>query len=191
MSACGVKIVLNEACLQMVRTFMAFCVTMHCHVSLGRAVRIIFAPRPGCVHVCYLGLSGAIGGMDSIMCGAGITPGVLFQVTHQWSWGVIFNTHLAVGFCDFMMGLALAMHGIVMMGVSSITLCSISRVSHRLTTSTLCSSEIGAGVSRLLIQVLRSLSKYLSPLGSGICFSTVLGQFISEGAQVLMGSSCR
>ncbi len=155
------KTVLNEAYLQNVRTFMAYCVTMCCCVSLGRAVHVAFAPRLGCVPVGCLELSDTIRGMGSIMCWAGITPGVLFQVTRQWSWGVIFNTHLTVGFCDFMIGLALVMQGIVMMGVSSITLCSSSCASRCLTLSTLCSSEIGGGVSRLSIQVPRSLSKCL------------------------------
>ncbi len=95
---------------------------MRCRASLGRAVRIIFAPRLGCVCVGCLILGGTTGGIASIMCGAWIIPGVLFWVTRQWSLGVISNTHLAVGFCDFMMGLALVSCGIVMMTVSSITL---------------------------------------------------------------------
>jgi hypothetical protein len=82
MSARGVKNVLNAACLQMVMTFMDCYVTMRCRASLGRAVYIAFAPCLGCVHVGCFGLSGATRVMGSIMCGAGITPGVLFQVTH-------------------------------------------------------------------------------------------------------------
>ncbi len=89
------------------------------------------------------------------MCGAGITPGMLLWVTHWWSIGVIFNTRLAVGFHDFMMGLALVSCSIVMMGVSSITLCSSSCASSCLSSSTLCSTGIGGGVSRLLVQVPR------------------------------------
>ncbi len=93
-----------------------------------------------------------------------ITPGVLFWVICQCSLSVMFNMHLGVGLHDFMMGLALISCGIVMMGVASITLCYASHTSHCLASSTLCSSGIGGGVSRSLIQVPRRLSKRL-PLG--------------------------
>ncbi len=151
---------------------MACCVTICCRASLGRAVRLAFTPCLGCVHVGYLGLNGATRGIGSIMCGADITPGVLFQMTRWWSLGVIFNTCFVVGFRDFMMGLALVSCGIVMMGVSSITLCSSSRASCCLSLSTLYSSGVGGGVNRLSIQVPRMLSKCL-PLGvvfaSSVC----------------------
>jgi hypothetical protein len=117
MSAHGVKTVLNAACLQMVSTIMACWVTIRCRAPLGRAVCVAFAPRLGFMHVSCLGLASTIAGICSIWCGVGITPGVLFCVTHQWSLGVIFYMHLAVGLHDFMMGLALVSCGIVKTGV--------------------------------------------------------------------------
>ncbi len=164
MSACGVYIMLNEACSHMVRRLMACCVTKWCRVPLGRAVRIALCLRRGWTCVGYQRLSGVIGVMGSITQGAGITPGALLCVNCWCSWGVVFNTHLAVGFLDFMMGSALVMWGIVIMGVSSLTLCSALCASCRLTLFTLYSSEIGGGINRLLIQVPRSLSKHF-PLG--------------------------
>ncbi len=145
---------------------------MHCRVSLGKAVCIAFAPSLSCVRVGCLGLSSATRGIGLILCGAGILPCVLFWVTCWWSLGVIFNTRLVVEFCDFMIGSASVMHGIVMMGVSSSTLCSSSHVSCCLAQSTLCSCGIGGGVSRSLTQVPRSLINRL-PLGvlfaSAVC----------------------
>jgi hypothetical protein len=163
MSAHGVKTVLNLVCSRMVSTFMACWVTIHCRAPLVRVVCVAFASRLGCIHMGCLGLAGTIAGIFSIMCGVGVTPGVLFHVTCRWSLGVIFNMRLDVGLRDFMMGSALVRHGIMMMGVSSITFCSASRASHWPGLST---------VSRSWFSMLRSLSKCL-PLGvvfaSAVC----------------------
>jgi hypothetical protein len=139
-------------------------------------VCIAFAPRLSCVHVGCLGFASMIAGIFLIRYGVGITPGVLFCMTWQWSLGVIFNMHLAMGLRDFMMGSASVSRGIVMMGVSSITLCSASRAFHWTASSTLCSSWIGGGVSRSWICMPRSLSKHL-PLGvvfaSAVCLANL------------------
>ncbi len=160
-------IVLNEACSHIERTLMACCVTRRCCMPLGRDVCIALGlchgwTLVGCAHCCSgQGLIGAIRVMGSITQEAGMTPGVLLHVNHWCSQGVVFNTRLAVGFLNFMMGWASVMQGIVIMGVSSITLCSASRASSRLALFTLCSSKIGGGVDRLLIKVMRSLSRRL------------------------------
>ncbi len=62
----------------------------------------------------------------------GNAPGVLFQVSRRCILEVAFNACFAVGFLDCIIAGALVMHGIVSIGVSSITLCSCSL--------TLCSS---------------------------------------------------
>ncbi len=59
--------------------------------------------------------------------GTGRIPGVLLHVTRQCSHGMVCNVHLAVGLCVSMTGGASVIQGIVIMGESSITLCSASR----------------------------------------------------------------
>ncbi len=173
MYARWVYIVLNEACSHIVRTVMACCMMRHCCMPLGRAVPIALGPCSGWTCVGYPGLIGAIGVMGSITQGARMTPGVFLHVNHRCSQGVVFNTHLAIEFINFMMGLASVMQGIVIMGILSITLCSALRASHRLTAFSLCSSKIGGRVNRLSIRVTRSLSKYL-PLGMFLAWAVCL-----------------
>jgi hypothetical protein len=86
----------------------------------------------------------------------GIMPGVLFRVTRQCSLGVFSNAHFAEGFCDSMIAGVSVRCGIVMMGVSLITLCYTSRAS----SPTLCSSTGGGGCRILLLEVHRRYPKY-------------------------------
>ncbi len=66
-------------------------------------------------------------GIGVITFGTGRIPGVLLRVTWLCSRGVVRNVRLAVGLRVSMMGGASAIRGIVIMGESSITLCSASR----------------------------------------------------------------
>ncbi len=91
------------------------------------------------------------GKTGSINVGTGTIPGVLFLVTRLWSLGVFFNALLAVGFCDCMIFGTSVIHGLVTMGVSSITLCSSLRTACVRSSRTLCSSTLGGGAKSFLI----------------------------------------
>ena len=67
-------------------------------------------------------------------------PGVLFRVSRRYILGVVFNARFAMGFLDCIIAGALVMHGMVSMGVSSITLCSCSLITLCSCSLTLCSS---------------------------------------------------
>jgi hypothetical protein len=66
-------------------------------------------------------------GIGVITFGTGRIPGELLHVTRQCSHGVVRNVRLAVGLHVSMTGGASVIRGIVIMGESSITLCSASR----------------------------------------------------------------
>jgi hypothetical protein len=68
-------------------------------------------------------------GVGVITFGDGRIPGVLLRVTWRCSRGVVRYVRLAVGLCVSMMGGASVIQGIVIMGESSVTLCSASRAS--------------------------------------------------------------
>jgi hypothetical protein len=87
----------------------------------------------------------------SINVGTGTIPGVLFLVTHLWSFAILFNAHFAVGFRDCMMFGASVIRGIVTMGVLLITLCSSLRTACVHASCTLCSSTLGGGTKSFLI----------------------------------------
>ncbi len=83
-------------------------------------------------------LVGAIGrarqGVVAVSVGVGVItfgtsriPGVLLRVTWWCSCGEVRNVRLAVGLHVSMTGGASVIQGIVIMGASSITLCSASR----------------------------------------------------------------
>jgi hypothetical protein len=65
-------------------------------------------------------------GIGVITFGTGRIPGGLLHVTWLCSRGVVCNVRLAVGLRVSMTGGASVIRGIVMMGESSITLCSAS-----------------------------------------------------------------
>jgi hypothetical protein len=64
-------------------------------------------------------------------------PGVVFLATQLWRHLVPFNICFAVGLLVFIMVGKFVIHGIVMFGVASITLCSSSRVANRVLFATL------------------------------------------------------
>jgi hypothetical protein len=65
-------------------------------------------------------------GIGVITFGTGRIPGVLLCVTQRCSHGMVRNVRLAVGLRVSMTGGASVIRGIVIMGESSITLCSAS-----------------------------------------------------------------
>ena len=78
----------------------------------------------------------------------GIMPGVLFLVTLLWTLFVSFNFRLAVGLLDVTMGGKSVIRGIVMIGASSITLCSSICQANCSSFATLCSSMGGVGCNK-------------------------------------------
>ncbi len=91
---------------------------LHCTPCLLSCLSTLFCPT---TKQCGLFWS-----ITSMRCIAGTAPGVLFLVCRQCKHGVLFNTRLAVGFWAFIMGGAFEMRGIVRMGASSNSNCSIS-----------------------------------------------------------------
>jgi hypothetical protein len=71
-----------------------------------------------------ISLVASVLGIGCTLLMAGNFPGVLFRVTLAWILGVDFSASLEVGLRACIIGGALVMRGTVMMGDSSITLCS-------------------------------------------------------------------
>ena len=95
-------------------------------------------------------------------------PGVLLRVVRPWTRGVILSCRFAVGFQEVIIPGASEICGMVRMGSSSITLCSISCVSAALilccSKVTLCSEGVGGGASNDDIRS-RSKLRIRRPLG--------------------------
>jgi hypothetical protein len=85
--------------------------------------------------------------------GGATIPGVLLRVTCWWTRGVSFNIRFAVRLRASIMPGAFVIPGIVMIGDSSITLCSALR---KILSFTLCSLLVGGGTSHVVIQSWRS-----------------------------------
>ena len=113
----------------------------------------------------------------------GTAPGVLFLVTRRCSRFVPFRVRLDVGFLDFIIGCASVIRGIVMMGVSSITLCCLSRSTCCCSIITLCSSPSFGRLS-ILLMLVRSVLIISLPCG-------VLATFaVSSSISLAMDSDC-
>ena len=142
---------------------MAWRVTIRCCAPLGMAVRVARGPRRGCTLVgsssrCRpRAVCPGITGIGSIKIGDGLIPGVLLRVVRRWSRGVARKSRLAVGLRVSAMGWASVSRGIVMMGDSSITLCSSSRAARCCSMVTLCVSETGGGSRISSMRAPRSL----------------------------------
>ena len=97
----------------------------------------------------------------SIRVIVGTAPGVLFCVCCRCVCRVILSLRFAVGFCDYMMGGASVILGIVMIGKSSITLCcrSISSI------LTLCSSLFVSTGFNILVMLAWRFSMHARPCG--------------------------
>ena len=115
---------------------------------------------------------GTKGGGD---IGGATIPGLLLRVILPWTRGVFFSIRLAVGFRAFIMPGASVMRGMLIMGVSSITLCSCCwrSISTTLCSSdlTLCSSGVGGGARRMVIRS-RNKFRMRRPFGVRLCRST-------------------
>ncbi len=180
---------------------MVCCVTMHCCATLGTLVTVAFVvscdgwTRIGCApQLRTRGVGGAMNGQNwlngkvfilaillaSLTCqggigmtnvGSGTMSGVLFLVTRWCSRFVTRNTHLAVGLFKVSIGGNLVMRGIVIIGASSITLCSALHWAVLSLLVTLCSLQGGAGCNKSLIFWVRyqsSLFPYGVVLACGI-----------------------
>jgi hypothetical protein len=113
----------------MVRTFIAYYVTILCLAPLG--IRVCVAGGgAGWTHVwveCQSSHRDGIGPCGSMAVVTRHMPRVLLQVTHLCRRGVTFRARFAIGFLDCMMGGALVSQGMVMIGAALITLCSALR----------------------------------------------------------------
>jgi hypothetical protein len=132
MSAHDMCIVLKEACLQKVSTLMVCCMMIHCCAPLGMAVPVKRGPRRGWIlvgavgHVARQGVVATSMGIGAITFVTGRRPGVLLRVTQRCRHSMVRKARLAVGLRVSMTVGASVILGIVIMGESSITLCSTS-----------------------------------------------------------------
>ena len=122
-----------------VRAFIACCVTSLCLALVGSACNVFCGVSFPAFVLVETRLGGISPGASTLGIGctllmAGSFPGVLFRVLRAWILGVDFSARLEVGFRACIIGGASVMRGTVMMGDSSITLCSSTR--------TLCSSSL-------------------------------------------------
>jgi hypothetical protein len=136
----SVNLSLAKSSSWMVSMLIACLVTILCHALLGIAVNVvgggvvcplgdllltlcISSFHPTFVASLHSGQMRVVGAMPATRVIAGTVPGVLFRVTPRCRRGVSFSTRFAVGFCDCIIGGGFVMHGMVRMGVFSITLC--------------------------------------------------------------------
>jgi hypothetical protein len=136
----GVNLLLAKTSSWIVSMLIACLVTILCCALLGLAMNVVgkgvvcplgdlllthcvFSFHPTFVAPLHSGQMRVVGAMPGTCLIAGTTPGVLFRVTCQCRWGVIFSARFAVGFRDCIIGGAFVMRDMVRMGVLSITLC--------------------------------------------------------------------
>ena len=124
MRALGVNILSADALSIIVSTFIACRVTIRLRAPCGMGVYVCGAGDP---VGSLLGLYGGnpCGLLSTTLVMGGTAPGVLFLVTRRCRRFVPFSARLDVGFLDFIIGGASVTRGIVIMGVSSITLCPL------------------------------------------------------------------
>ena len=149
-------------CSRVARALMAWAEIRLClalHVNLVSGGRVIEAARMGSDGSCkYTALLIVC---VSILVINGTAPGVLLRVWRPCIRGVFLRWRFDVGFRDFMIGGAFVIRSIVVIGVSSITLCCRSHSS----VLTLCSlSIVTCGFNMLVILVCRFLM-YARPRG--------------------------
>ncbi len=136
----SVNLSLAKTSSWMMSTLIACLVTILCRALLGIAVNVVgggvvcplgnllLIPCVSSFHPMFVaplhsGQMRVVGAMPGTCLIAGTAPRVLFRITHQCRWGVSFSAHFAMGFRDCIIGGAFVMHGMVRMGVLSITLC--------------------------------------------------------------------
>ena len=122
-----------------VRVFIACCVTSRCRALVGNAYLVVGGvglPALFLIDMSLVEISllASVLGIGCTLLMAGNFLGVLFRIALAWILGVDFSAQLEVGFLACIIGGALVMRVTVMMGVSSITLCSSAL--------TLCSSPL-------------------------------------------------
>ena len=169
---------------RIVSTFIACCDTSLCWARVGICLTVTGgALAVACARVCHLERARTscncwsfLLGVPMSMCGMGLIrgilgtpPGVFALVWCRCMRGVFFKALFAVGLRACMMGGALVIHGMVRIGVSSITLCcssltlccsSVTLCSYR--SFALCSSAGGGApvkyASRCYASSLRTLT---------------------------------
>jgi hypothetical protein len=152
----GVNTLLADTCSIIVSTFIACRVTIRLRAPLGMATYFCgVGVTTGALFRSYGGKPCGLSSPTLVM--GGTAPGVLFLVTRRCSRFVPFRVRLDVGFLDFIIGCASVIRGIVMMGVSSITLCCLSRSTCCCSIITLCSSPSFGRLSILLMLVRSAL----------------------------------
>ena len=149
-------VVLIPTCSWIVRAFIACCVAILCLALVGRDCLVVGGVKFPAHFLLDTRLVGISLGVS--VCGIGCTllisgnfPGVLFRVTLLCILSVNFSARLEVGLRACMIGGASVMQGIVMMGVSLITLCSSSLTlcSLSLTLCCACGDAVEAGGVRM------------------------------------------
>jgi hypothetical protein len=102
--------------------------------------------------------------ISQVILETGMMPGVLFLVSHLWRCLVVFSAHLAAGFLVFIIASKFVRRSMVMIDVSSITLCLSSSMRNHVLFATICSSRAGSGFSKSSIFWPRDCN-HLFPLG--------------------------
>ena len=119
-------------------------------------------PLGGCVLVGTVGTRGVrrdespCWGSGSMTFGHVVMPGVLLRVTRRCRRGVLANVRFAVGFRDCIIGGALDILVMGIMGYVSIPLCSSSLWAA--VTVTLCGVAVDVGCNKVSIRLARSVS---------------------------------
>jgi hypothetical protein len=117
------------------------------------------------VHLCQWPENGGSALFISwVISGTGMMLGMSFLVTLQWRLLIVCNACLAVCFLVFIIIGKFVRPGMVMIGVSSITVCSYSCMRNRVSSTTLCSSWAGRRCNKSCIFWLDDCSN-LFPLG--------------------------
>ncbi len=106
-----------------------------------------------CVTICWRAPFGI--SVYARATGADMTPGELFLVTQQCICGVVLSMCMFVGLRNSIIPGVFVIHGMFLMGVSSITFCSASLICWSILFTTLCYSCVGRGAS---IDAMRSWS---------------------------------
>ena len=159
-------------CSRVVRALMAWveisiCRALHVNLTFGGLINDVVRIRSvgSCEYAAFA--------CSSILVINGTAPGVLLRVWRPCVRGVFLRWRLAVGFRDVMMGGAFVSLSIVVIGVSSITLCCRSCSSNL----TLCSSSAAKFGFNMLVMLVCKFLMYVRPCG---VFDAVLVSSVSS-----------
>ena len=153
----------------MVGAFIACCVTDLCLALKERDCAVVGGdglPALFLVAKRLVGSSGGASGTGCTLLIGNTPPGVLFRVALLCILGIDFRTHFDVGLRAYMIGGASVMRGMIMMDVTSITLCSSSLIlcSTSLTLCSVCGVAVEAGGVRMKLIFVCRISMSALPL---------------------------